>query len=84
MDALRPFLLEWVDSGMRHEQIGAESAAECEPIECATVGWLVGDHEDRVVLAMDSFPGEGPSGEVRQILCVPRFAVKRLVPLQEP
>ncbi|MCA1571310.1 MAG: hypothetical protein LC798_13520 [Chloroflexi bacterium] len=65
--------VSWSDSAItQYVQESAEHAASRTPIVVETVGWVVAEHDDRIVLAMDRFPDEG---EVRSILVIPRSAI---------
>lgn len=80
--------MEWVDS---IRTTGWRPAAECQRdleqpdfISCESVGWLVGENEQRVVLALNAQSIEGSEPMVGETIVIPRGAVLRLEVLHEP
>lgn len=64
--AKRLVIVEWCDPVVQHGWIGDAEARELKPIPSRTVGWLLGNDGDVVVLA-SSTNQDGDWGEVHAI-----------------
>lgn len=78
-------LIEWVDSSQPLPNwVHLDSLPDANPIECASVGWLV--HDDKKVKMLAPNMGDMDSESNIQavgIIRIPTGAVKRIVKLEE-
>ncbi len=80
-----PILVEWIDSA---QPISAwmflENKPSLEIIQCVSVGWLVGETDDVLMLAPNLGDIEsGGSGQASGFIRIPKSAVTRRVELVE-
>ena len=78
-----PILVEWIDSA---QPISAwmflESKPRLEIIQCVSVGWVVGETDDVLMLAPNLGDIEsGGSGQASGFIRIPKSAVTRRVEL---
>ena len=78
-----PILVEWIDSA---QPIGAwmflENKPSLEIIQCVSVGWVVGETDDVLMLAPNLGDIEsGGSGQASGFIRIPKSAVTRRVEL---
>ncbi len=50
--------VEWVDAYIDTNDFSAEKARKYKPVPRKTVGWLVSENDDCIVLATDIYPKE--------------------------
>ena len=80
-----PILVEWIDSA---QPISAwmflEKKPRLETIQCVSVGWLVGESDEVLMLAPNLGDIEsGGSGQASGFIRIPKSAVTRRVELIE-
>lgn len=82
--ALRPVKVVWIDSKAWPEWENAEVAVETaqkNPLTCVTVGVLVSDEEDRIILAQ-SFSYNGPDVyNMAGVLAIPKGVIQSMYEL---
>lgn len=71
----------WVDSTITHEQLSIDEAKDLRATSCTSVGWIVADYADRIVIALEQFSDhEGIS--FRNIVVIPHPAILSVQPLR--
>lgn len=72
-------VVEWVDScGLKGGHWGStEDAKQLTPSDCRSVGWLINETDDAIVLAAHVTPHH-VSGE----MCIPKVAVTKRWPIK--
>jgi hypothetical protein len=77
-------LVEWLDSA---QPVSGwhflESPPELEIVECVSVGWLVGQTEQVVMLAPNIGASESGDAQASGFIRIPRMAVTRMVEMEE-
>lgn len=69
--------INWVDACTDHGWTPLKTAKKYKSAKVSTVGWLIGDHEDRYIVALTR-----DSEDANGIIAIPKGWVQEIVSLQ--
>lgn len=66
-------IVKWVDSGGRNSWMSMDEAERENVCQCESVGWIVSDNEERIVIVQSR---DHSNGTVHSTMTIPKVAVK--------
>lgn len=73
--------VRWIDSALRHGQYNQTELRDFKPVEMESVGWLIRETPDHIVIALEIFPADA---DIRSACVIPRECIREARKIMAP